>query len=113
MLSKALANLDELFDSGIAVHLAFEKKQILFRDTHVLRSSRRNIHRIRMCHEELGVCSLERICHLFYIVCRRCTRYYATDSKNTEHGDRVPDGILTEKGNGLSHFKTILSDQGG
>lgn len=66
-----------------------------------------------MRHEELGVCSLEGICHFLYVVRRASSRNLAADPQSAKHGDRIPDGVLTEERNRLAFFEAISLDERG
>lgn len=107
------AHLDQFLDSRMPSNLTLQQKQILLRNTSILRSLHSNIHTIRVRHQELRISSLERICHLLDIVCWTGTRDFASDTKCGVHCHGVPDAVLAEKCDRVASLEAIAFHESG
>ena len=107
-----LPNLQQLLHSRMSFMFSLEQENSLLWDPCILRRRHGNLHRPGHGKQELSLRDFQRISHFLRIVSGRSPRHHTTGSQGTQHGNRVPDGIGGEEGDGLALLEAVFLLQG-
>lgn len=105
------AHLDQFLDRRVAFNLTLQQKQILLRNTSILRSLNSNVHTVRMRHQKLCISGLQSISHLLDIVRWTGARDFASNAKCSMHCHGVPNTVLAEERDSVAFLEAIAFDQ--